>query len=315
MVNRPATQTPERRQRPRPKAAHAAALSGGTGGHNPFGDLHTLQHLSARFARSLRGVFESLLRQDVRAWAEPLVVQRFADYRGERPEKLTAWVPLRMAPGGSPALLVMDGRFVLRLLDLFFGGAGTLPAELPAEFSPAAEALAARVATALARPLAAAWEPVTPLSFTPGKLESTHSLAADLDADDAVVATRFGIAAGDGKPDLIDLLYPLASLKPHAPSLTAKVARAAAAPDPAWRGALTRAAMSVRFPVRSVLAEAEVPLATLMNLKVGDVIPICFGTQVPVMVGADALATGTVGVSNGHAAVKLDRMTRPLEDL
>ena len=33
------------------------------------------------------------------------------------------------------------------------------------------------------------------------------------------------------------------------------------------------------------------------------------------MVGADALATGTVGVSNGHAAVKLDRMTRPLEDL
>ena len=315
MVNTSANSTPERRQRPRSRATHAAALSGGSGGHNPFGDLHTLQHLSARFARSLRGVFEPLLRQDVRAWAEPLSVQRFADYRGERREKLTAWVPLRFSPGGAPALLVMDGRLLLRLLDLFFGGAGTVPAELPPEFSPAAEALAARLATSLAQPLAAAWEPVTALAFTPGKLEAIHSLAADLDADDPVVATRFGIAAGEAKPELIDLLYPLASLKPHAPSLTAKVARAAAAPDPAWRQALTRAAMSVRFPVRSVLAEAELPLSTLMTLKVGDVIPICFGTQVPVMVGVDALATGTVGVSNGHAAVKLDRMTCPQEDL
>lgn len=313
MVNRPATQTPERRQRPRPVAAHSAALGGG--GHNPFGDLHTLQHLSARFARSLRTVFEPLLREDVRAWAEPLAVQRFADYRGERTEKLVAWVPLRITPGGTAALLVLDGRFVLKLLDLFFGGAGALPAELPPEFSPAAEALMARVAGALAAPLAAAWEPVTPLSFSPGKLEAAHSLAADLDGEDAVVATRFGIAAGDGKPVMLDLVYPLAALKPHAPSLTAKVARVAAEPDPAWRGALTRAAMSVRFPVRSVLAEASVPLSTLMNLKVGDTIPISFGTRVPVMVGADALATGTVGVSNGHAAVRIDRMTRLLEEL
>ncbi len=314
MVNTPAPTT-ERRQRTRPPAAHAAALAGGGGGHNPFGDLHTLQHLSARFARSLRAVFEPLLRQDVRAWAEPLSVQRFADYRAERTEKLIAWVPLRMTPGSAAALLVLDGRFVLRLLDLFFGGAGALPAELPTEFSPAAEALMARVAGSLAAPLAAAWEPVTPVAFAAGKLEAAYALATDLDADDAVAVTRFGVAAGEAKPVMLDLIYPLAALKPHAPSLTAKVARAAAAPDPAWRGALTRAAMAVRFPVRSVLAEVEVPLSTLMDLKVGDVIPISFGTQVPVMVGADALATGTVGVSNGHAAVKLDRMTRFPEDL
>ena len=95
MVNAGATKVDERRGRDRAPASHASGL--GAAKLNPFGDLHTLQHLSARLARGLRNVFEPLLRQEVRAWAEPLVVQRFADYRGERADALTAWLPLAMS--------------------------------------------------------------------------------------------------------------------------------------------------------------------------------------------------------------------------
>src|SRR3546814_6709428 len=77
-----------------------------------------MQHLSARLARSLRGVFEPLLRAETRVWAEPLVVQRFADYRAERPEGLTAWVPLKMTPGTGRALAVLDAGFVLVMLEI-----------------------------------------------------------------------------------------------------------------------------------------------------------------------------------------------------
>jgi flagellar motor switch protein FliM len=31
-----------------------------------------------------------------------------------------------------------------------------------------------------------------------------------------MVITRFGIAVGDGKPVFVDILYPVAALKPHA---------------------------------------------------------------------------------------------------
>ena len=133
----------ERRNRPRAEAAHAAVL--GTTNLNPFGDLNTLQHLSARLARSLRTVFEPMLRKEVRSWAEPLAVQRFADYRAERPDRLTTWLPMTMtAASGAQsgqALAVLDGKFVLELLDLFFGGTGAAPHDLPTEPSPAAEAL------------------------------------------------------------------------------------------------------------------------------------------------------------------------------
>ena len=304
MVN--AEATTDRRTRDRQPAAHAAGL--GVAKLNPFGDLHTLQHLSARLARSLRGVFEPLLRREVRAWAEPLVVQHFGDYRSERGDLLTAWVPMAMTPGNATALCVLDGVFVLQLLDLFFGGNGATPLLMPTEFSPAADAMVAKISQTIAAPLRAAWEPLTRIDFTPGRVESNAAMLS-ADADDAMIVTRFGIAAGEDKPVFVDLLYPVSALKPHAPTLTGKVLDKQEA-DPAWRTSLTRAAMNVRFPIRSVLAEPVVRLSMLMNLKEGDVIPISFGSEVPVMVGNDCLGRGTVGTSNGHAAVRLTSIAR-----
>jgi flagellar motor switch protein FliM len=313
MVNAAATLRPhDRRARARAGdatsaggAAHADML--GAAKLNPFGDLHALQHLSARFARTLRAVFEPLLRHEVRTFAEPLVVQRFADYRAERADGLTAWLPLAMGGtigDGGQSLCVLDGRFVLELLDLFFGGTGAAPVPLPSEFTPAAEAMVARIGAQIAAPLRTAWEPLARIDFAVGRVEANAAMLGGFDGDDAMIVTRFGIAAGTAKPVFVDLVYPVAALKPHGTALTGKVSKTAE-PNAAWRAGLTRAAMTVRFPVRSVLAEPVVPLSLLMNLKPGDVIPINFGPEVPVMVGRDRIGSGTVGTSNGRAAVRL----------
>jgi flagellar motor switch protein FliM len=313
MVNEASAKTRERRDRDRSGAPQGGVLHQGVLGGaklNPFGDLHSLQHLSARFARGLRAVFEPLLRQEVRCWAEPLVVQRFTDYRAERSDALTAWLPLIMTPGMAQALCIMDGKFVLEMLDMFFGGTGAAPHTLPTEFSPAAEAMVARIGQMIAAPLKTAWEPMARFDFLPTRVEVNPAMIADLDGEDAMIVTRFGIAAGAAKPVFLDLVYPVSALKPHAPSLTAKVVGKSAEPDPAWRNELTRAAMNVRFPIRSVLAEPVVKLTMLMDLKPGDVIPITISGDVPVMVGKNRLGCGTVGTSNGFAAIQLTSITR-----
>ena len=305
MVNAERTQGTERRERSR--AGSQSHVLGQTK-LNPFGDLHTLQHLCARLARALKGVWEPLLRQEVRSWAEPLAVQRFADYRAERPDTLTAWLPMGMGAPGA-ALVVLDGGFVLEVLDLFFGGTGAAPATLPAEFSPAADAMVTRLGQTLSGPMRTAWEPLARQEFTAARVETNPAMLPGLDADDAVVVTRFGLAAGGKPPVFVDILYPVTALKPHAHSLTGRVLDKAE-PDPAWRASLTRAAMTVRFPVRSVLAEPVVPLQLLLNLKPGDVIPISVAADVPVMVGRDRLGAGTVGTSNGRAAIQLTSLAR-----
>lgn len=301
----------DRRERPRDGASHAPALGGVN--LNPFGDLHTLQHLSARLARSLRGVFEPLLRAELRIWAEPLAVQRFTDYRAERPEGLTGWMPMAMSPGTGQTLLVIDGKFSLELLDLFFGGTGAAPHDMPTEFSPAAEAMFQRLARMIAEPMASAWEPLAKIHFAPGRVETNAAMVAGIDGDDPVVVTRFGIGKGSAKPVFIDIVYPVQSLKPYAPSLTGKVL--GAAPDPAWQNGLAKAMMTVTFPVRSVLAEPVISLAKLMELKEGDVIPITVAADVPVMVAKGRLGTGTVGTSNGRAAIRLNHLTLNAEEL
>jgi len=316
MVNDPSeTMTAERRAgtRARSVAVHSPIL--GTQNLNPFGDLHTLQHLSALLARSMRGVFEPVLRREVRVWAEPLVVQGFVDYRVERADVLTAWLPMVMSPPQAQALIVLDGKFVLELLDQFFGGTGQAPDVLPTELSPAAEAMASRLGDMLSEPLKNAWKPLARLDFRPGKIEQSASLLTDFDSEDAVVVTRFGLAASEGVPTFLDIVYPVAALKAYTPTLTGKVhGRTAAEPDPAWRLGLSRAVMGVRFPVRSVLAEPMIPLAKLLELKAGDVIPISFGNDVPVMVGRDRLGIGTVGTSNGRAAIRLTSLERKDEE-
>ncbi len=313
MVNADSPQAEaDRRERPRADTSHAPVFGGSS--LNPFGDLHTLQHMSARLARSLRGVFDSLLTNGVRSWAEPVSVERFIDYRAERGDDLSAYLPLAIEPGAGNALLVLDARFVLKLLDLYFGGTGETPHHLPSELSASCEAMVLRVAAMIHAPLEAAWEPLTRLAFEPRSVESNPAMLPGLDGEDPVIVTRFGLVEEGEEPVFIDLLYPVAALKPHGAQIMTKVHGRTAEPDPKWRNSLTRSAMGVKFEVRSVLAEPVMSLGRLMELKEGDVIPISFGPQVPVMVANNRLGTGTVGTSNGKAAIRIHRIDRIEEE-
>ncbi|RYD62054.1 MAG: flagellar motor switch protein FliM [Sphingomonadales bacterium] len=292
----------DRRERPRASAEHAPAL--GTANLNPFGDLVTLQHLSARLAKGLNPVFAGLLRMDLRTWAEPLAVQRYADYKAERGGALAAWIPLAMGAARQRAQIVIDGTHALEMLDAFFGGDGEAPQVLPEEFTPAAEALLARIGAAIATPLDTAWEPLARVAFR-AEGSANYAQPASISVDDPVVVTRFGLAVGQHKPHFIDLVYPVSALKPHTASLMPKVHDKPDEVEPEWRSGLTRAVMGVTLPVRSVLCEPSISLARLMELKAGDIIPVDFGTEVPVMVAHRRLGTGQVGTSNGRAAVRL----------
>lgn len=296
----------DRRERSRAGAEHAPAL-GAAANINPFGDLHALQHLTARLAKSLRASFEPLVGEDARCWAEPLVVQRFADYKSERPAGLTGWLQLGMAPGRGRALIAIDGKFAYEMLDRFFGGDGEAPHPLPGEFAGSADALLKRLASTIATQLDPAWDMLANFHFTPVDTAAPLSVAPEIDGSEPMVFTRLGVAVGDAKPHWIDILYPVAALKPHAPSLTAKVIGGEPESEPEWRNGLTRSAMALRLPVRSVLAEPMVPVSMLMALKLGDVIPISFGPDVPVMVARQKIGFGTVGTANGHAAIKMTR--------
>jgi flagellar motor switch protein FliM len=289
------------------RARHAEVL--GSGKTNSLGDLHALQQLCDRQARAMRDVFEPLLRRQPRIVSEPIRILRFDDYVAELPKGLVSLNLLRMAPLAGHALVTMDAGFVLSVVDLFFGGSGVLPGPMPIEFTGAEEALAKRAVTNIAAMLTRTWVEIAEIGFEPFARESNTRMLSHLDGDDAVVITRFELTMTAGAPSTsIDIVYPVVSLKPLASVLGAKVQSKRSGADPKWRSELTRAVMQVPFAVRSVLAEPVVPLSKLMNLQPGDIIPLEFGTEIPLLVSNNRFGRGIVGQSNGRTAIRLERL-------
>jgi flagellar motor switch protein FliM len=295
----------------RAPAAHAAAL--GAASSNPMGDLNALTLVNQRIARSLRALFEPMLRQPVKIAPDPITVERWDDYLGKRGGGLASVTLIVMPPLSGQAMLVLDGGFIFRLVDLYFGGPGLVPNPLPAEFTGSAETMIGRVAKGFVERLAGGWAELAEIDFQPTRTETNIEMVTTVDGDDRVVVARFVLSFGEGKQVPFDLLYPAASLKPIAPILSAKAPARRQVADPAWMNELTRAVMNVKLPVRSVLAEQNVPLSQLMTLQPGDIIPISFGPEIPLLVANQRFARGAVGASNGRAAIRLNRI-EPIED-
>ena len=116
-----------------------------------------------------------------------------------------------------------DGKSAFEMPARFFGGEGEAPQPMPAEFTGSAETLLARLSDTLAQQLSPAWELLAKIDFVPAQTFAPLSTTPEIDTGEAMVVTRLGVAAGEAKPQWIDILYPVAALKPYTPSLTAKV--------------------------------------------------------------------------------------------
>lgn len=290
----------------RATAQHAPVL--GSASANPLGDLQALGPINQHLARTLRTLFEPLLRRAVKVSAEAVVVERWDAYAASRGQALASATLMSMAPLSGQALLILDGALTFRLVDIYFGGPGLAPNPVPTEFTPTADAMIGRVASGFAERLSGAWRELAEIAFQVGRTEANPAMLSHIDGEDRVVRSRFVLTVGEARPVEIDLLYPAAALKPIAAILSSKVQSRRQAEDPAWMNNLARTVMNVKLPVRSVLAEPVIPLRQLMELKPGDIIPISFGSEIPLLVSGNRFARGAVGASNGRAAIRVHRI-------
>src|SRR5690349_21287471 len=89
----------------RAQAQHAPAL--GSASANPLGDLQALSQVNQHVARSLRTLFEPMLRQAVKVSAEAIAVERFDAYLADRGTGLASVTMIGMAPLSGQAMLVL----------------------------------------------------------------------------------------------------------------------------------------------------------------------------------------------------------------
>lgn len=233
-------------------------------------------------------------------------ISTFDEWRDQTTE-LRAICRYRMAPLKGGALLAMPQAYVTQLVDRYYGGDGLIPA-MRSELSAAEDRFFGRLVEKIAPMLAAAWAEMVSIDPVVAKQDHSGSVPTLVPGTRQVAVQNFTAEGLDGKGVKIELIYPLSLLRTVPQLVAAPESEEAPQVDPVWQSRLTDAVMQVRLPVRTVFARPEIPLAQLLTLRAGDIIPVCLPNQVPMTIAGRVFARGSVGDSNGRTAIKIERI-------
>lgn len=278
----------------------------GSGNVPPSAALPALDRIHDRLARRLRDLFEPMIRVKPKVEAEPAVLRTYRDWQAEQPVfqgvSLYSFAPLKGTLGIS-----VPSAFVSRLVDAFYGGVGAGSTVEAKEFTPTEDSLFARLCDNLIAQFAEYWRDLSPIQPQLRGRETNVALARVAGGDEAVVVCRFTVTPPAGGPASIDILFPAAALRAVETALAARNDEACGK-GAEWRAELGAAIGDVRIEARTVLARPELSISELVQLKVGDVIPVSIPASVPLLVEGRTVATGSIGEQDGKAALKIERI-------
>ena len=273
----------------------------------PTARLAGLERIAERLGRQVRAIVEPFARARTEAAAQPIETMRFDAWKAGLPG-FTSISLFRLRPMKAGLLIAIEPAFVSRLVDSFYGGSGKGGRTGAREFTPTEDQMLARVTNGLVEKLVEIWGDVVTLSPSLAGRETKSDYVTLVRGDEPVVVQRFTVTPAGGVPATVALVWSLAAIRPFEAQLAAKVHDEAGPADADWRGRLAHALENVRLPVRSVLARPELSVSQLMQLKVGDVIPITLAAKAPLIVANRKLAHGTIGEREGRAALMIEQV-------
>lgn len=269
-------------------------------------DFPGLTRVGAQIARGLADTLAANGCAGAKIRCEETIITTFEEWRGHA-EETRAVCHYRMGALKGGMLLAMPQGFVSRLVDMFYGGDGDLLGSRK-ELSAAEERYFVRLCDTMAGIIAHAWADMASVDVAAVKCDHGGSIPTLVTATRQIVVQGMIIERPGAKPVSAEIVYPLAMLR-SVPQLQA-VPEAEEAPhvDSVWQERLSDAILNVRLPLRTVFARPELPLSQLLNLKAGDIIPVCLPNHVPVTVAGRVFAHASVGDSNGRTAIKIERI-------
>ena len=153
-----------------------------------------------------------------------------------------------------------------------------------------------------------AFGPVSPVTFTLDRMETNPRFAQVSRPANAAILVRLHIDMED-RGGTMEMLLPYATIEPIREHLLQSFMGEKFGRDPVWEGHLATEIWQANIDVDAVLYEAEIPLHAILNLKVGDTLPIEVkpDSLVNVRCGDILLSQGRMGRMGESVAIRLQR--------
>ena len=269
--------------------------------------LGALEMISDRFSRLFRVTLSGMLQYQPKIRVAELRVESFQDYRKQLKIPLSLNI-IKLEGLRGNALIVIEPQIIFNSLDRFFGGGGKsrTTVEGMREFTPTESRVIQMIVQGVFGDLKKSWDPVYKLDFEHVNSEINPQFAQIVDDSDLVIISDFEIEMANDISGAIQVVYPFGAMKPIRHLLKNQVqADYADERDRAWKRQLKDCVKDVELDLKSDLAYPRISLLDLMNLKVGDIIPIKMPDTVVVQVEGVPTYEGIYGTVNGHAAIRL----------
>ncbi|PRC90784.1 flagellar motor switch protein FliM [Solimicrobium silvestre] len=271
------------------------------------GRMPTLEIINERFARLLRIGLFNFLRRSAEVSVGTVRVSKYSEFIRNLvvPTNLNL---IHMKPLRGTALIVMDPNLVFLLVDNLFGGDGRFHTRVEGrDFTQTEQRIILRILDIIFETYAKSWNPVYPVEFEYIRSEMNTQFANIATPNEVVVCTTFTIELGPVSGEM-HFCMPYSMIEPIRDTLTSSLQGETLEVDKRWVRLMTQQIQIAEVELVADLGTANMNLGAILNLRVGDIIPLTVPETLSAKVDGTPVMECKYGIFNAQYALKVEKL-------
>ncbi len=271
------------------------------------GRMPTLEIINERFARLLRIGLFNFLRRSAEVSVGTVRVSKYSEFIRNLvvPTNLNL---VHMKPLRGTSLIVLDPGLVFLLVDNLFGGDGRFHTRVEGrDFTQTEQRIIHRILEIIFETYAKSWEPVYPIEFEYIRSEMNTQFANIATPNEVVVSTTFTVELGPVSGEM-HFCMPYSMIEPIRDLLTSSLQGETLEVDKRWVRLMTQQIQIAEVEIVADLGTTKVTLEDILNMKIGDIIPLHVPEVVSAKVDGTPIMECKYGVFNGQYALRVEKL-------
>ena len=272
------------------------------------GRMPTLDIIYERFVRLFRMSLSNSLRKIATISIISTDILKFGEFVNTLPIPSCMSI-LRFETLRGPAIFVVEAKLAYALVDSFFGGTDRPFTKIEGkEFTKIELSILQKVMMMAIKDLEDAWTPVHEPGISYIRTETNPQFVGIVPPSDVIISTTFEVEL-ENASGTIAIVMPYATIEPIKSKLNSYYQTESGSADRDWVEKVQSHLSSATAEVVVKLGAAEISVGDLVNLNVGDVIPLSQDAdgELTVLVEGVPKFKCLFGVSRGNRAVQVTR--------
>lgn len=272
------------------------------------GRMPTLDIIYERFIRLYRMSLSNSLRKIASISIISTDLLKFGEFVNTLPIPSCMCI-MRFESLRGPALLVFESKLAYALVDSYFGGTDRPYTKIEGkEFTRIELSIMKKVMDLALKDLEEAWSPVHKTDINFVRTEVNPQFVGVVPPSDVIISTTFEVEL-ENASGTIALVIPYSTIEPIKNKLNASFQTEADRVDKEWTAKMEEHLKDTGTNMVVNLGNASITVGDLVNLNVGDIIPLTQDAdgELEILVEGVAKYKCFFGVSRGNRAVQVTR--------